>query len=359
MLRAPSTPTRPWRRTAIITISLLAHLGLIALVLIGPRKSPPEPLPPPSTVSMVFEGGTGAPDSAQVQNEGGITGAPPPPPPAEAPPLPTPPTASPPPPPPSPSQALRTPPTPPAPPAPPLPVPAPPPSVAQVPPAPTPPAPAETPRETTTLQPSPAELPAPPELATALPPPPPPPPAPPAEPARPPVASAPRNPFPNTLDWTRRPPLALAPQQPSPPRRSPNSRAPLDLSLGPVLPQGRPVPRGSESSSTAQLDPNFRVRGANLGADWRALFHDWLNRHGYYPLEAARRGEDGAVTIRFVVSRDGQVSGLQLINRSGSQFLDLGAQALLRNAQLPPFPPGNAEPNATIDLTINYVLIRQ
>ena len=51
--------------------------------------------------------------------------------------------------------------------------------------------------------------------------------------------------------------------------------------------------------------------------------------------------------------------GVELIGKSGSQWLDLAAQAVFRGASLPPFPPNTPEPRADLDLTIRYLLYRR
>ncbi|MBE9607477.1 TonB family protein [Acetobacteraceae bacterium H6797] len=350
---------RPSRRTLWIAASVLLHLALIGFFFIQPHKQLPEPLPPP-TVSMVFDGGSGDKVSSQPQPQGGEMGEPVPPAP-ETPPTPPLPTAEPPPPPPAPAPPE----------VPPPPAPA----------VPTPPAPAPPlPRETATAPPPPVPTPVPPPLTMPPLPPtppapsdvadiPPPPPAPPEPAPRPAPAQQaepqPRPPqtlrqlFPNALDLSRTPSQAYNLARPTPQQRRLDPQVPFALSPNSPLLNGRQAPMAGGADSSAQLDPNLRIRGANLGGDWRAAFHDWLRRNGRYPQEAARRGEDGSATIRFTVTRDGNVRSVQLINRSGSQILDSYTQGLLRYAQLPPFPAGTQESEATIDLTINYVLIRR
>lgn len=55
---------------------------------------------------------------------------------------------------------------------------------------------------------------------------------------------------------------------------------------------------------------------------------------------------------------DGRVRAARLVRRSGSVWLDSGTVNLFRGAVLPPFPPGADPGGVTVDLTINYVLIR-
>ena len=99
------------------------------------------------------------------------------------------------------------------------------------------------------------------------------------------------------------------------------------------------------------------MHGAHVGKDWEELLHEWWLRHGYYPDEAARKGESGQVRIHVNVDRNGRVHLVELESSSGSQWLDMGAQATFRGALLPPFPPSTPEAQADLDITIRYMLI--
>ncbi|WP_211864604.1 TonB family protein, partial [Neoroseomonas soli] len=187
-------------------------------------------------------------------------------------------------------------------------------------PAPPPPQPATPPQRTA------------PPTVTALPMPPPPPPSPP-----------PATPRPVPLDLTDRPPIRLGeadPSRPGAPRRG------LDLRPGASLPGPGEV-------------ENLRVRGAEAGPDWRNAFRQWLDRNLRYPREAAELGEQGPVTVRIVTGADGRVRGVEMRTPSRSIFLNYYSQSVFRGAALPPFPPGTAEEQVTIDLTINYILYRR
>lgn len=342
---------------------MLLHAAFILAVLLDldPRsRRRPQDLPPPS-FAVVFQGGSDqAPRAAEAPEEAPVVtaeSAPPPPPPPPAPPAPdvlAPPSPPPPqpqaPPPPVPE---RTPP-PPAPRAeapPPVPTPEPPPPTLAPPvprlpdparpveagppppPQPAPPPPAPTLRPAAPPPPTPArpEQQTPPAIA-ALPMPPPPPPATPPAPPRP-----------QPLDLTNRPPIRLGeadPSRPGAPRRG------LDLRPGAHLPGPGDV-------------ENLRVRGAQAGPDWRNAFRAWLDRNLRYPREAAELGEEGPVTVRITTGADGRVRGVELRSPSRSIYLNYYSQTVFRGASLPPFPPGTAEEQVTIDLTINYILIRR
>jgi TonB family protein len=62
--------------------------------------------------------------------------------------------------------------------------------------------------------------------------------------------------------------------------------------------------------------------------------------------------------VRFTVNRGGQVLDVQLLSGTGSVILDEAVQRLLRDAHLPPFPPGMDQPQVTVTLQIRYALER-
>ncbi|WP_421990706.1 energy transducer TonB [Roseococcus sp.] len=362
----PATTRPRWRSSpperrrlgfqAAILGSVLAHLllGLALYFWPDPRK-PQETLPPP-TFDIVFEGGQ--PQQSEAEPTEGEPSEPQPPEPpsmAEEPPPPeAPPQPGLPPPPPPAQQTLPQPPAPP----PPSPVPAPPmpmPPVQQALPLPPPPVPPPTPpvqqaepaprmEGTIDLFAPPTALRLPDRLSESLPPPPPPPPpAPPQTQQRPPSQQA-QPPRPN-LPGIWAPGGVQLGQPPTPPAGRRQARG-LDLTVDPRLTEGRP-----------SRDPSVRVSGANVGADWRAAFRRWLDQNIHYSQQAIMRGEDGQVRVRIMAAPDGTVRGVQLTGPSTSPSLNFGTTYPFNGARLPAFPPGS-DPNVTIDLTVNYVLLR-
>jgi protein TonB len=142
---------------------------------------------------------------------------------------------------------------------------------------------------------------------------------------------------------------------PSAARRAMRGTGAIDLSLGRATLESNGAPPRDANANTGDIV----VHGAHVGKDWIELLHEWWLQHGYYPDEARRRGEDGAVRLHVRVARDGRVEIVELESTSGSQWLDMGAQATFRGATLPPFPPNTPEATADLDLTIHYVLLRR
>ncbi len=285
----------------MIAASVLLHLSLLLLLL--PWRAPTlpeEPLPPPA-VSMVFESAN--PRGPSVPN-------------------------------PTPDASL---PTKPARPAPPAPAPA----------APQPaPAPETEPEVSLTAPPPPAkpslDLPPPPDLTAP-------------EPLPPPAPSVPRPHPPPPVRQAQRPPSRSSTDFPAPMNFSfgaPRAPSALERAFSSYSP-GRAA-RGDEA-----LGQFAKVTKGKVDADWMSDLHRWWLEHRYYPEQAAMAGEDGTVKLQIQVDRYGRVHLVDLEGRSGSQWLDMAAQAVFRGANLPPFPPGTRDDEITLDLTINYILVRR
>lgn len=338
-----------------VAASALLHGALAAALLFWPDLRPQEPpqLPPPA-FDIVF-GAQEAARSAEEPAEG-----------MQSPPAPPAPPA------PMDAPAMAPPPAPPAPPAPQAPVP-PTPPLAQAPPLP------PVPQPPLPVPPSPQ-----PPVQQAMPLPVPPPPVPPPpRPPEPPVAMA--EPLPGTVELIPATPLELPrrfdiPLPPAPPPPPPQPRPqvaqrppapqltlPEGFQLGgrSAPPPGRPGTRGLDTTVDPRFlegrtaaDPMARVTGANVGADWRAAFRRWLDQNMRYPMDAAMRGEDGRVRVTITANPDGTVRSVRMAMPSTSPSLNSGTTRPFNGARLPAFPPG-ADPNGvTIELTVDYVLIR-
>ncbi|MEZ7136676.1 energy transducer TonB [Komagataeibacter sp. SM21] len=137
------------------------------------------------------------------------------------------------------------------------------------------------------------------------------------------------------------------------PRRSQHGRAggtggPIDLSLGPVVSNGK---------INAPYSSSTQIKG--VSDDYGNELDRWIRSHMYYPEEAARAGEEGPSSVHVELDRDGHVTKVRLTGQSGSYYLDAATVGMFRNAQLPPVPPDMKGDTFPIDLTINYILIRR
>ncbi len=123
------------------------------------------------------------------------------------------------------------------------------------------------------------------------------------------------------------------------------SHAPVDLSLGPLVKNGR-------------LNTPFATIGIRgVSDDYGSEIDAWIKRHLYYPPEAAQRGEDGPSHVHVEIDRSGRVKSVALVSSSGSYALDDATEGMFRAARLPPVPPDMEGDHFDIDLTVNYILI--
>ena len=72
-------------------------------------------------------------------------------------------------------------------------------------------------------------------------------------------------------------------------------------------------------------------------ASYFARIKHQIERVWAYPEEAARRGVSGEITLRFQISKDGNLVGVYLVDASGSELLDIAAMKAVKGAA--PFYP--------------------
>ena len=121
-----------------------------------------------------------------------------------------------------------------------------------------------------------------------------------------------------------------------------------------MTPSPAQAPTAPSASSAA---PASRPQQA-VSPGWQSALGAWLQANKRYPDEAQRRGDEGRATVRFTVSRDGQVLDFQLLSGTGSTILDAAVERLLKGARLPPFPAGMDQDQITVTLQIRYALER-
>jgi len=143
-------------------------------------------------------------------------------------------------------------------------------------------------------------------------------------------------------------PVTLPPPQPPQPARI---AAPAPAPANPVTVS--PTGTGTGSSATAGNDPRARQQEAN----YFALVSAHLNRRKVYPAEARQARQQGVVTVRFTVDRNGSVSGISIKRSSGHDILDRATLDLLqRVAPLPRMPASMQRDSVTLSLPIDYSL---
>jgi protein TonB len=155
------------------------------------------------------------------------------------------------------------------------------------------------------------------------------------------------------------PPIPARAPDPPPPgpvedaEMTPSSPAPASLaapSPAPPAVQARP-PWGR---ARAWRNAASRTNQANNGAAWMAKLEQWRDQHAVDPRDASQINEAGDVKLRLSIASSGQVTSVQVVQGSGSNVLDAAAQAVFRNARLPPFPPDAPAQPADVVVTVHY-----
>jgi protein TonB len=105
------------------------------------------------------------------------------------------------------------------------------------------------------------------------------------------------------------------------------------------------------ASPSGQATPAAET-AAPPSAAWRQALAAWIAGHKTYPDAARRQGIEGIVALRFSIDRTGHVTDIVVLRGSGSSILDTAAEAILRNATVP--PPDRDR--ITISVSLHYTL---
>ncbi len=132
----------------------------------------------------------------------------------------------------------------------------------------------------------------------------------------------------------------------------PSHRAPAHVARPPAAPAAQ-APAPASRAPTGSAPPADLAR---LDPGWMDRVSRWLLDHRSYPEAARRHGRQGTVVVRFAVDRQGHVLTASLVQASGSALLDEAALALVRYADLPPFPSDMVSGQAVLTAPIRYQL---
>lgn len=123
-------------------------------------------------------------------------------------------------------------------------------------------------------------------------------------------------------------------------------------------PKKKPMPSTTAPERVPQIDraqtaPVSAASSANSNAlpAWRSMIAAILERNKRYPAGARSRGAQGTATVRFAITRGGQLISASLSGGSGDAELDQEATALVR--RIGSFPPPPAEiKGSTVTLNV-------
>lgn len=140
------------------------------------------------------------------------------------------------------------------------------------------------------------------------------------------------------------------PSPPAPARQATAAAAPV-AAANPMV--TAPTGTGTGTSVSPGSDP--RARRAEV--DYFSLISAHLNRRKTYPTDAKKARQEGVVTVRFTVDRNGNVSNVSVRRSSGHDILDAATlQLMQRVAPLPRMPAAMQRDTVTVSLPIDYSL---
>jgi protein TonB len=139
----------------------------------------------------------------------------------------------------------------------------------------------------------------------------------------------------------------------NPPTHESDPRAQAEHAPGVTAPSAGAVASSASAPSAAPAQQATRT-----GADpaWLAGVGAWLRAHRSYSEMARALGRQGTVVMQITVNPEGRVVDVNLVQGSGTDLLDHAAEVLVRDAQLPPFPPDMKLPRQSLTVPIRYIL---
>ena len=90
---------------------------------------------------------------------------------------------------------------------------------------------------------------------------------------------------------------------------------------------------------------------------WQSQLATYLLRFKRYPLSAQSLGEQGVVTMRLTIERDGRVSAAWMVHSSGFNDLDVAAgEWVARASPVPAFPADMTQPRVEVTVPFRFSL---
>ena len=82
----------------------------------------------------------------------------------------------------------------------------------------------------------------------------------------------------------------------------------------------------------------------------------WWDAHAFYPRHASNNDEGGTVKVHLVILSDGRIWMVDVMGSSGSHSLDTAGSSVFRGGFVRPFPEGESQADAGVDISLHYVL---
>jgi protein TonB len=119
---------------------------------------------------------------------------------------------------------------------------------------------------------------------------------------------------------------------------------------------------GGKSGTLASLNTDSGDNSPGGGtpgavADYYGRLQAWLEKHKRYPRRAKLRNEQGVALLRFVVTREGEVTEFSIERSSGHSLLDDEVREMLQRAQpLPKMPSEMHESRVEFLVSVQFFL---
>jgi protein TonB len=146
-------------------------------------------------------------------------------------------------------------------------------------------------------------------------------------------------------------PKAKRVEHPPAPQQEAEPPPPLQRQAPPVSAPPAAAPQSSAAQSTAS--------SASARATWQAQLLAWLEKYKRYPRVAQEQRQQGVVSLRFAIDRQGKVLSSQINKSSGFELLDDEVLALVQRAQpVPPPPPEISGNRIELQVPVAFTLRR-
>lgn len=124
-------------------------------------------------------------------------------------------------------------------------------------------------------------------------------------------------------------------QEPAQAEQSQQPTTPVERTTAPPAVAAEP---NEVAAAPARGAPSLTASDASIS--WQSVLLGHLEQHKRYPSRAKRRRQEGVVSVRLILNRDGDVLERRIAVSSGFSALDTEALALIDRAEpLPPPPP--------------------
>lgn len=118
-----------------------------------------------------------------------------------------------------------------------------------------------------------------------------------------------------------------------------------------------PAPVRAQAGEERDAAPVDSAQAKRQQQDYFAKVMAHLARRKVYPSEAKKARQQGVVTVRFTVGRNGSISDAEIRKSSGYELLDsVTLELLARAAPLPRMPSSMQQDSVTLSLPIEYSL---